>query len=264
MFKRKTNLIVVMTVMDVDALRVSLPPLHRLERLFTLVIYNDNPNQKIERRAVRRLGWHGALYIINSDKNYGEFESRINAIKSVRNLNISGDWVLFADQDDVLLDADVPNVSDNIFAIVQNTTVLSDNITDVFKINSSWVGGCEYGKNGPHFEITGTIIRRAILDEFADFITDILPKLYRDLRHTRYRVPVGSVLWLALKSFMHVRHPEMSPIYMNRTNYVAIKMGYAAVKYGRRTPIGANAQAAIAETIKRFLKTVDASAKIVA
>ena len=124
------------------------------------------------------------------------------------------------------------------------------NITDTLKINPSWVGGCEYGKNGPHFEITGTIIRRAILDEFADFITDILQKLYRDLRHTRYRVPVGSVLWLALKSFMHLCHPEMLPIYMNRTNYVAIKMGHAAVKYGRRTPIGANAQAAIAETIK--------------
>ncbi len=264
MFKSKNDLVVIMTVMDTDALRISLTQLHRLKRNFTLVIYNDNPNQKVERRTVRRMGWNCALYIINSDKNYGEFESRIHAIKSIRNLNIRGNWFLFVDQDDVLLDADLPNVSDNIFAIVQNATILSDNITEIFKINPSWVGGCEYGKNGPRFEITGTIIRRNVLDEFANFITDISQKLYRDLRHTRYRVPVGVVLWLALKSFMQVRYPEMSPIYMNRTNYVAIKMGHAAVKYGRRTPNGANANAAISETIKRFLKTVNASAKVVA
>lgn len=264
MFKSKTDLIVVLTVFDADALRLSVPPLQKLGRSFTLIVYNDNPNQVIERRTIRHFGWHGPLHIINSDKNYGEFESRINAIKSVRELNVSGNWIIFLDQDDVLLDACVPDVTENIFAIVQNATIISDNITDMFKINSSWTDGGEYGKNGPHFEITGTILRRTIVQEFADFITDILPKLYRDLRHTRYRVPIANLLWGALKSFVQIRHPEMSPIYMNRTNYVAIKLGNAPVKYGRRTPNGANANAAISETIKRFMKTFESAAKIVA
>ena len=264
MFKSKTNLAVVITVMDADALRISVPALVKIGRAFTLIIYNDNPNQNIERRMLRRMGWRGPLHIINADKNYGEFESRINAVKSMRGLKILCDWIVFLDADDVLLDAGVPNVTENIFAIVQNATTISDNITDIFKITPSWVNGGGQGNNGPHFEITGTIICRCVLDEFADFITEILPKLNRDLRHTRYRVPIAQVLWLALKAFMQLRHPDMSPIYMNQTNYVAIKMGHAPVKYGRRTPIGANAQAMINETIKRFLKTFESAAKIVA
>jgi hypothetical protein len=264
MFKRKNNLALVMTVFDTDALRISLPPLHRLERFCTLVIYNDNPNQIINRRTIRRMGWHGVLHIINSDKNTGEFESRFNAVKEMRKLKIACDWVMFIDQDDVLLDACVPAVSENIFAVVQNATVLNDNITDMFKITPNWANGTECGKTRPNFEITGTIIRRTVLDEFTDLMVDILPKLYRDLRHTRYRVPIAQLMWLSLKEFMQVRHPEMMPIYMNRTNYVAIKMGHAAVKYGRRTPMGKTAQVAISETIKKFLKTVNASAKIVA
>lgn len=264
MFKSKADLAVVITVMDADALRISVPALAKLGRTFTLVVYNDNPNQNIEHRMLRRLGWRGPLHIINADKNYGEFESRINAVRTMRGLKIPGNWIMFVDAGDVLLDAGVPNVTENIFAILQNATTLGDNITDIFKIAPSWVNGCECGKNGPHFEITGTIIRRCVMDEFADFITEILPKLNRDLRHTRYRVPIAQVLWLALKAFMQLRHPDMLPIYMNQTNYVAIKMGHAPVKYGRRTPVGANAQAMINETIKRFLKTFTSAAKIVA
>ena len=264
MFKSKTNLIVVITVFDADALRISVPQLRNLGRSFTLVVYNDNPNQCLERRTIRRLGWGGALHIVNASNNSGEFESRVNAIKSLRNLNISGNWVLFLDADDILLDANIPNVAENIFAIVQNTINLSDNITDIFKVNSLWVNGAEYGTNGPHFEITGTIIRRNILDEFADFITDIMPKLHRDLRHTRYRVPVAELLWLALKIYVRIRHANMLPIYMNRTNYVAIKMGHAPIKYGRRIPNTAKANSAINETTKRFLKTFESAVKSVA
>ncbi|MBO4480704.1 MAG: hypothetical protein J5742_03740 [Alphaproteobacteria bacterium] len=264
MFKSKTNLTVVITVVNADALRLSLPPLNRIHQRFNLVIYNDNPELCIDRRKVKRIGWRGASYIINADKNYGELESRLNAIKQLQNMDIHTDWIVFVDQDDVLLDASVPDVSDNIFAVVQNATTLSEDITDIFKITPAWVNGCECGRTGPHFAITGTIIRTPIFAEFADFITNILPKLYRDLRHTRYRVPLDSLLWLALKGFVRVMHPDMSPIYMNRTNYVAMKMGFAPIKYGRRNPEGAPAHAAVDETVKRFLKTIESAVKILA
>ena len=260
MFKRKPHIVVAITTFDLDALRVSLPPLGRIREKFTTVIHNDNPAICLRRVAVRKMCPRGKLHIINTEQNRGELVSRIAIIEYIRDKKIQCDWILFADDDDVLIDLGVPNVGPDIFAVVQNATTLSGSLTDIFKISRTWTGGAPIGKTGPHFDITGTMIRAKILFEFAEFMRTIIPDTEKLLASIKYRIPISTLLWAGLNAFVRIRHPEMSPIYMNRTNYVAIKMGHATNKYNYTIPSGPAAHRAISETIKKFTGVVELAA----
>ncbi|MBO4583117.1 MAG: hypothetical protein J5714_03635 [Alphaproteobacteria bacterium] len=260
MFTRKQGLVIAITTYDIDALRISVPPLRRCARDATLVIHNDNPNVELNRQFIRKLGWRGALHIINSKNNLGEFESRIAVLEYIEREKIPCDWVIFVDDDDALIDATVPDVSESTFAIIQNATTISDNITDIFKITPKWTAGSEYGKTGAHFDITGTLIRRDVAIEFANFMREILPEVSKIAHGFKYRVPVGAVMWVGLKTFMRVRHPEMSAIYMNQTNYVSIKLGHDAQKYGLRAVPVTSAKTFNSNVIKKFTEMFERAA----
>ena len=260
MFNRNPRIVVAITTFDLDALRVSLPPLRRFARKCTLVIHNDNPEIELGRRYVRKMHPRGELHIINSNQNFGEWESRVRLIEYIRDKKIPADWIVFADDDDVLIDVCAPDVDKNIFAIVQNATTLSASLTDVFKISPKWTRGAPIGKTGPHFDITGTMIRSNIMFEFIEFVRISMPSVNKILSNTHYRVPVSALLWAGLNAFVRVRHPEMSPIYMNQTNYVAIKIGNATTKYGRTVPNNSAAHRAAENTIKQFTELVELTA----
>lgn len=260
MFTRKSDLGIAITTYDIDALRLSIPAVRRCARDTTLVIHNDNPDIELSRDFVRKLGWRGALHIINEKNNLGEFESRIATLEYIDNEKIPCKWILFVDDDDALIDATVPNVSASSFAIVQNVTTISDNITDIFKITPKWTAGSEYGKTGAHFDITGTLIRRDVAIEFANFMRVIFPEVSKIARGFKYRVPAGAVMWVGLKTFMRVQHPEMSAIYMNQTNYVSIKLGHAAQKYGLRVVPVTSAKTFNSNVIKKFTEMFERAA----
>ena len=224
------------TTFDLDALRISVPPLRGFSRRAILIIHNDNSNAELNRATVKKLGWRGELHIINSSENRGEVGARIAILDYMVANNMKPDWVLFADDDDVIINIDVPTVDANNFAVIQNTTVLSGDISDVFKISQNWVNGSDYGDTGPRFGIAGALIRLPMLIEFADFIRPLLPHMYHIANATRYRVPWSTVMWNGLNIFARARHPDASPIYMNQTNYVAIKLGRATQKYGKTIP----------------------------
>lgn len=252
MFTSKKNIIVAITTFDLDALRLSVPPLRMFTHRAHLVIHNDNPNARLDKSALKKFGIRGDVHIINANQNRGELESRLAIIDYVRTRNIDADWIVFVNDDDVIINIDAPDVSKNTFAVVQNSTMLSDNITDIFKISASWATGTQYGATAPRFDITGALLRTMFLSEFADFIKPLLPQMYKIANSTRYRVPWGAVMWAGLNTFMRYRYPQTAPIYMNRTNYVAIKMGRATKKYGRTIPIGAAAQDANTKILRRY------------
>ena len=260
MFARKSDLVIAITTYDIDALRLSIPAVRRCARDATLVIHNDNPGTELSRDFVRGTGWRGALHIINEKNNLGEFESRIATLEYIDNEKIPGNWILFVDDDDALIDATVPNVSESTLAVVQNATTISDNITDIFKISPKWTSGSEYGKTGAHFDITGTLVRRNVAIEFAHFMRTILPEIKKIEHGFKYRVPVGAIMWVGLKTFMRVRYPEMSAIYMNQTNYVSIKLGRATQKYGVRVVPATSAKTFNANVIKKFTEMFERAA----
>ena len=241
----KKNIIIAITTFDLDALRISLPPLNRCGRGITLVIHNDNPECSLTPRIVRQIGWHGRVHIINSDKNIGELESRIKIAEFICENRIRADWIIFVNDDDVLLDTDVPNVPDDVFAILYNATTISDRITDLFKIAPSWTNGTMYGKTGPHFDIAGTMVRTNVMIEYCNFLRSNLDKIYEFTNSVKYYPPFGAMMWAGLNAFMHIYHRDMSPIYMDKTNYVSVRLGRATTKYGRRVVYGAVARGAV-------------------
>ena len=260
MFNRKSDLAIAITTYDIDALRLSIPAVRRYARDAILVIHNDNPGIELSRDFVRRAGWRGTAHIINKKNNLGEFESRIAALEYINREKIPCNWVLFIDDDDALIDATVPNVSESTFAIVQNATTISENITDIFKITPKWTAGSEYGKTCAHFDITGTLIRRDVAIEFAYFMRAILPEIKKIEHGFKYRVPAGTIMWTGLKTFMRWQHPDMSAIYMNQTNYVSIKLGRATQKYGMRMVPATSAKTFNANVIKKFTKMFERAA----
>jgi hypothetical protein len=228
MFNKRQNLVVAIINSDMDAMRVSVPPLRRFGRKFGLVIFNNYADAKFLLRMVRNLGWRRKLQIVNSEKNLSDMDAYIATIDSVRDSKINAEWIMFIGDTDVLIDACVPKVSDDVFAIVQNATTISDSHIDLFKINPAWVRGTDCGKTGPHFEINGTMIRTNVLFEFVDFIRPILIQAKKIIREEKCSPSMA--IWEMLNTMMRARHPEMSPIYMNQTNYVAINLGYAGAK----------------------------------
>ncbi|MCR4918122.1 MAG: hypothetical protein K5912_04250 [Alphaproteobacteria bacterium] len=235
MFSKKIHRLIVITTFDPVALQVSVPSLSKLGRKFDLLIYNDNPEVQIKKRQIRKLGWHGGLRIVNGNENLGEFNAKLEAIK----LAVVGDfdWITFLDDDDMMISVDLPSVGPEVFAVLQNATTLESSHTDLLKINKTWIEGTETGITGPHFDIRGTWIRPNVLREFLEFIPTQMSQLQQIARNLKYRLPVGAVFWLGINAVARMHIPQAKPIYMNKTNYISIRLGWTPSKYGvKNTP----------------------------
>lgn len=228
MFRPKKNLVIAITAFDADALRFSVPPLRAFTRDAVLVLYNDNPDLNLTRDNIKKLGWRGETHIINSDESRGALNARIAIMDYVVEHCCTADWLVFVNDTDVLINTEIPEVSKNAFAVVQNATVLSDKVTDIFKIAHSWALGTEYGKTGPRFDITGPLLRTMFLGDFSAFLKKLVPHIEKIAHGARTPTPFGAIMWAALVAFMRAKYPQTAPIYMNRTNYVAIQLGGAA------------------------------------
>ena len=248
MFKGKKNLVIAIMTRDMDALRVSVPPLRGFSRKATLIIYNDNTDIKLQKSEIKKLGWGGDVHIINTEVPHGEISGRVEMMEYIVKHCANAEWTVFVNDTDVLIDADIPNVSENTFAIVQNATTLAGNLIDIFKISHSWATGTEYGQTAPRFDITGPMLRTVFLGEFAAFIKPLLSQIEKNTPTSHSAVPFGVVMWTALGAFMHAQYPYTAPIYMNRTNYVAIKIG---LRSGTTN----------AKTLQKYIQFFEAAAK---
>lgn len=261
MFKRNPQIVVAIKTNDLDALRISVPPLRRFARKFSLIIFNANSENKLTRRMVRKVFPRGAVHIINSEQSVGELESILKITEFVQHKNISCDWIMFLDDNDVLIDFWTPNVGNNVFAVVQNATTISESVTDIFKISPNWARGAPIGKTEPRFAINGTMIRGNIMFEFMEFMRDMIPQTLRIINKTRYYVPISTMLWAGINAFMRIRHPNMSPIYMNRTNCVIVNLGHSTTIYGQTIPNTAAAHKMVTSVINQFAEMIENTAK---
>ena len=229
MFLNKKRLLVAITTFNHDALRVSIPLLARIGHRVSVLIYNDNPDVKLTKKTVRKIGWRGPLQIINGPENLGEIGAKIKLI-DICAKDTTHKWVTFMDDDDMLVSIDIPQVSDDVFAILQNVAVVQDSHTELFKKHFDW------NKNslGPNFDIRGTWVRPMYLDGFSNFMESLMPQFNKIARGLKYRLPVGAILWAGLNAFVKSTHPKTQPIYMNKTNYVSIRLGTACEKYGTK------------------------------
>ena len=131
MMRRKPNIIVGLTTFNNEMLRISVPALGKIRQKFTLIVHNDNPMTTVSRRQIRKLGYCGDLQIINANENVGELRARLAIIDAAQALN--PDWIIFCNDDDIMTDIEIPNVSDDNFAIIQNAIILRHRVGDLLR-----------------------------------------------------------------------------------------------------------------------------------
>ena len=234
MMRRKNNIVVGMTTFNTEMLRISIPALGKIRQKFLLILYNDNPMVNISRRDIRRLGYCGDLQVINTNENLGEFKARFEIIKAAQ--EHKPDWIIFCDDDDLLTDIEIPNVSKDNFAIIQNAVVLKHRVLDLVKVMENPKELDIDGENvcliRPHMGLAGTVIRANVLFGLAKIIPDIIEELQKITTKLDFCAPVDDIMWSFVNIYAHHINPDLVPIYMDSVNYIKNDIDTSCMKYG--------------------------------
>lgn len=233
----KKHLVVAITTSNSDMLRISVPWLRRFFTKVVLVIHNNNPEKTVKRSFVRKLGWRGKLHVINAETAIDELGATVAIIDFVEKQCPNTRWMTFVGDGDVLLSADIPAVSENAFAFVQNATTISGNVSEFLKINKKWVSCTDCGVTGPHFDLNGTWIRFEYMRKFRDFLIPLLPQASKITKKIKHNISISPILWQGLNTFVHDTCSGISALYMNKTNYVAVRLG---ADYDNAAAVAAN------------------------
>ena len=131
MLKSKTPVIVGLSVFDSEYLKLSVTGLGRVRKNFRLIIHNNNPEQKITTRQIRRLGYRGKLSIINSGANVGQMGAQMMILNHIKLKKFVAPWIMMINQTDIPTQIIVPNVAPDKFAIIQNRIVIKSGLGNV-------------------------------------------------------------------------------------------------------------------------------------
>lgn len=236
MFACKSRIIVGLTTFYNENLMISLSGLARLGKRAILVIHNDNPQTKVTKRDVRCMGYDGDVHIINSGYNIGLLRARLAIIDYVKKHRINSDWFVFANDDDVLLNLDIPNVGQNHFAIIQNMAVVRTRLIDVLRIMKNPDNFTIDEENiylvRPHIGIIGTLVRMDYIFKMADILQSASEAISDIDESLGFRPPVDMMMWSALNIIARNDNDTISPIYMDTVNYVAMDIDNVTTKYG--------------------------------
>lgn len=256
MFSKKTDLVIGLTTFNNDMLRLSVPALGRLRGRFYLVVYNDNPTTTVSRRDIRRLGYRGRLLVINSAENIGVLRARMAIIDAIDKKRISAPWIIFINDNDILVNADIPSVGPDVFAVMQNAVSLRRRVGDLLSaVNCP--GNCTPdGENmvliRPHTGICGVLVRTNVLHDLCDVLRPHVDALQKIDSTLDFLPPFDAIMWTMVNTLMRAQNPTASPIYMDTVNYIMCNLDRATTKYGRAVIRGNAAGSAYADAIARY------------
>lgn len=263
MFTNKSRVIVGLTTYYIENLMISLSGLARLAKRAVLVIYNDNPETPLSKRDVRRMGYEGEVYIINSEHNVGLLRARMEIIDFVKKHKISSDWFVFANDDDVLLNVDVPNIGQNHFAIIQNMAVVRSRLIDVLRIMHNPDNYTIDDENiylvRPHIGMIGTLVRMEYIIKLADVLRNAAVAISDVDESLGFRPPVDAMMWSALNIVARSDNENVTPIYMDTVNYIAMDIDNVSMKYGMLIQPEKNPQAQIMAAVAKYDMAVRAA-----
>lgn len=260
MFGKKNNIVVAMTTFNPEMLRISIPQLGKLRQKFNLVIYNDNPTKTVTKSYIRKLGYRGRVYIVNSSENLGMLRARIAVLSEIIRLKLNPKWIVFNDDDDLLVNLDMPVVQKTNFAIIQNSVTVQRQLIDLLHIaedaTNYVIDNENIILNRPNIGLAGTLVRADILFGLANIISPILDKIQEIDDSLGYRPPVDAVMWSWLKMYAQHINPMAMPIYMDRINYIIINLDTAVTKYGMPVAPTSNAAHHLARAMARYDKVM--------
>lgn len=228
MARQKHNLVIGLTTFSHEFLKISGAGLARMPRNSVLVIYNDNPCRPLKHRTIRKLGFRGQLHIINTDENIGIIRARTAILNYISKNKIDAAWLLFANDDDIVMNGDVPQVDESIFAVIGNAVVIRQRVLDILRVMNNpddyTVDGVDTQLYAPHISMAGTFVRTKYILEFGAFLSNVMPNITEITSNLPFVIPADAILWNMFVEYMSKHHPEMSPIYMNQINYLMTKL----------------------------------------
>jgi len=236
MRKAKGRLIVGIATFNVELLRVSVPVLARLRQKIFLIIYNDNPSARLTRRDVRRMGYRGDLHIINGNGG-GKLHAQMEIAAVAQHVSPNSQWIIFVDDDAILTDAAVPDVSGDVFAVVQNSITVRKNLADLFRAMDAPENISPDGDGlilaRPNMGLAGTAVRiqtvagvyRALHNLFDGANDDILDA--GDISN--------AVMWSWINTYARHENPAATPIYMDCVNYIKTDFNPRPIRTGTRS-----------------------------
>ncbi len=242
MLSRKNNIVVGITTFHNEMLRISVPALGRMARKFLLIIYNDNPLTTVTKRQIRMLGYRGDLQIINSDENIGTMRARMAIVAAALKVKPTPEWIIFNDDDDMLINLDdVPNVSDDTWAVMQNSLILRNRVAGLMRAMGNpedcHADGTDVMLDKPHIGFTGTMMRMSVMCDMARVVDYALPQIAAMGESLSFRPPVDTIMWNFANMCAKQQNPNAMPIYMDRVNHIITDLDSAQTKYGyARTP----------------------------
>ncbi len=238
MHSKKDRIIVGITTYNSEWLRVSLPALSRLRRQIFLIICNDNPSVRISRRQIRRIGYHGNLHIINNDETWGTLFSRMKIVSAMRDLKIKSKWMVFADDDDILLNVNTPDVSDDIYAVIQNSVAIRNRVLDLFRVMDDPDNYIIDNENvlitRPNRAIGGALLRCSVMTGLLKQINAAADKIREIDENIDCRPPTDAIMWSYINTYARMENKSATPIYMDSLNYIKTEFDSSAIKYRRR------------------------------
>lgn len=256
MFRRKSHVIVGLTTYYNENLIISMSGLARLGKNITLIIHNDNPDIKLSRRRIRHMGFQGRLHIINSDYNKGTLDSRLEIIKYAKEHKICADWFLFADDDDIVLNLNIPHIEGNHFAIIQNMAVVRTRLVDVLRVINNPDNFTIDNENvylvRPHIGLAGTLVRTENIWQLGDILGRIRQEISDIDESLDFRPPVDMMMWSAVNIIARHYNEKTTPIYMDELNYLAIDIDTAQIKYGMQIQPQKNPQQQIMNALAKY------------
>lgn len=256
MFDKRTRIIVGMTTLYNEYLGISIPGLARLGKKFTLIIYNDNPDTKVKKSYIRKLGYRGKLYIANGGHNIGQLRARLAIVDFVRKKKLNADWFIFVDDDDILANIVIPNVSKNNFAIIQNMAVVRTRLIDVLRVARNATNYTIDNENiylvRPHVGLAGTLMRYSAVIRMADVMNNALQSISDVDESLTFRPPVDMMMWSALNIIARHDNEHATPIYMDTVNYIATDVDTCPTKYGMNIQPSKNPTQQISRAIARY------------
>ena len=256
MFGANAQIIVGITTYYTENLNISVRALARLDKKLILIVHADNPEQKVTKKQIRALGYKGTLYIINSQYNVGTLNARLAIMNAIRERKLNAEWTVLVDDDDILTNLDIPNVSPDNFAIVQNMVVLRTRLIDVLRVMNNPKNYTIDNENvflvRPHVGITGTLIRTDVALRMADTFQKARQEISDINERLTFRAPVDMIMWSALNIVAQHYNPNAKPIYMDSVNYIATDIDTATTKYGMRILPGKNAKQQIEQTVEKY------------
>lgn len=256
MFRKKNNVIIGLACFNREMLKISIPAIARIKSRFILIIHNDNPATTIGPRDIRELGYGGPLHIINAAKNIGLRAARLRILDAATNSFPDTQWIIYVDEDDVLLSADMPVVAPNNFAVIQNRLDIKSRISDLMRAAAAPETLAPDGDGivliQPSLGIRGTAIRINIMRGVANLLHAADVRIREIDDSLEYRPPVDAMMWHALNIYANCTNPDATPIYMDCVNYISNGIDSGAIKYGRTGMPQNNAPAQLAHAMARY------------